>query len=294
MALFARRVIRALSPVCLILPAVLSAQVRASERATVSQTIDGTVITVDYARPRVRGRDTLFGGEVKWKEIWTPGANWATTLEVNRDVSLEGHPVPKGKYSVWMRVEPELWTVILDPKWHRFHMNRPDSSDTQIRFPIRPGEGPFTEALTWSVPDVKINGTTLVLAWGTVRVALAISVEPSHPLTMTREAARPFLGTYRFRWAEDGDSAKPSRFTVSYENEMLMVRWVPAPWPEVSNFPLIRIADGWFNIATLKDGELYDVMDEMVLEFSPTSGQAKGFEVRGDKDKLEATAEREH
>ncbi len=292
--LFLHRRAAPLSSLLVVLPALLSAQVRASERASISQTIDGTVITVDYARPRVRGRDSIFGGEVKWKEVWTPGANWATTLEVSRDLTLEGHPVAKGKYSVWMQVDTAEWTVILDPKWHLFHMSRPDSSASQVRFPIRPGEGPFTEALTWSFPDVKVTGATLAMAWGTVRVPLAIAVTPSHPLTMTRDAARPFLGTYLFRWTEDGDTAKPSRFTVSYENEMLMVRWAPAPWPEVSYFPLIRIADGWFNIATMKNGELYDVMSDLVLEFSPTAGKAKGFEVRGENSKLEATAEREH
>ena len=41
------------------------AQVKASEPASVSQTVDGTTITVVYSRPQARGRDSLFGGEVK-------------------------------------------------------------------------------------------------------------------------------------------------------------------------------------------------------------------------------------
>ncbi len=32
------------------------AQIKASERGGVHQTIDGTTITIDYARPRARGR----------------------------------------------------------------------------------------------------------------------------------------------------------------------------------------------------------------------------------------------
>lgn len=51
-------------------PVPVSAQIRASERAMVSQTIDGTVVAVDYARPRARGRADLFGGVVKWGEVW--------------------------------------------------------------------------------------------------------------------------------------------------------------------------------------------------------------------------------
>ena len=73
-------------------PAV-SAQVRASEPALVAQTIDGTRLTVEYSRPRARTRDSLFGRVVTWGEVWTPGANLATTLEVGKDVKINGQPL---------------------------------------------------------------------------------------------------------------------------------------------------------------------------------------------------------
>ena len=75
----------------------VQAQIRASERATLSQTIDGTVISLDYARPRLRGRSPIFGKVVKWGELWTPGANWATTLEASKPIALGGQAVAKGK-----------------------------------------------------------------------------------------------------------------------------------------------------------------------------------------------------
>ena len=48
------------------LPSLATAQIRASERALLAQTIDGTTLTLDFARPRVRGRDSIFGGQVYW------------------------------------------------------------------------------------------------------------------------------------------------------------------------------------------------------------------------------------
>ena len=54
------------------LPSLLSAQVRASEHGVVSQTVNGTTITIDYSRPVARGRDSLFGRVVHWGEVWTP------------------------------------------------------------------------------------------------------------------------------------------------------------------------------------------------------------------------------
>ena len=103
------------------MPAI--AQVKASEISTMSQVIDGTTITMQYSRPRVRGRDPLFGTEVvHWGEVWTPGANWATTLETDKAITLDGHAVRKGKYSVWFVVRQSGdWTMVLDPKWKIFH-----------------------------------------------------------------------------------------------------------------------------------------------------------------------------
>jgi hypothetical protein len=83
-------------------PAPAVAQPRGSERATVTQMVNGTTISIDFGRPVARGRENLFGGVIHWDEVWTPGANWATTLEVDRPVTLNGHRVRPGRDSVWL------------------------------------------------------------------------------------------------------------------------------------------------------------------------------------------------
>src|SRR5512147_2293691 len=76
------------------------AQIRASELQTIAQTVDGTTIKLTYSRPRLRGRSNVWGTRiVNWGEVWTPGANDATLLETDRDLTMGGVPVPKGKYS---------------------------------------------------------------------------------------------------------------------------------------------------------------------------------------------------
>src|SRR5688500_19131881 len=116
----------ALSAAIIVWPPAGAAQVRLSERATVSQTVDGTVITIDYARPRVRGRSPIFGGQVHWGEVWTPGANMATTLETDRDIAIDGHAVPAGKYSVWLEVAHEgPWTLVRDSAAGRYNTSTP-------------------------------------------------------------------------------------------------------------------------------------------------------------------------
>ena len=154
-----------------------AAQVRASERARISQTVDGTTITIDYARPRMRGRRPIFGGLVHWGEVWTPGANMATTLETDRDIAIDGHQVPRGEYSVWLVVAREgPWTLVLDPDAGRFHTNRPREAPGQIRFPVAAQAAPETEVLTWSFPEISASGTTAVMHWADRAVRLPITV----------------------------------------------------------------------------------------------------------------------
>lgn len=275
----------------------LSAQVRASEPARIAQTIDGTELTLEYSRPRVRGRDSLFGKVVKWEEVWTPGANWATTLEVSKDIRLDGHPVAKGKYSVWLAVHPAgPWTMVLDPRHRRFHTQHPDSTAEQIRFEVTPAEGPFSEVLTWSFPEIRVTGATLAMQWGATRVAFQVDVQPSYRLATSRGKAAPYVGRYEFAWTgkEPGDTSAPITLTISQQDSTLVGEWNPAPWPEAGPFILIPIKDDWFIAGFTEKGELYEVVKDMVIEFTRPRGQrlATAFEVRGEKDSLMATGRR--
>jgi hypothetical protein len=283
------------------LTASAHAQVRASEAASISQTVDGTKLTVSYSRPRARNRDSLFGKVIKWNEVWTPGANMATTLELSKDARLDGHAIPKGKYSVWMVVRREsAWTLVLDPRTDLFHEAHPDSTDKQIRFPLRSEQRPFAEVLTWSFPEVRVDGMTLAMQWGTVYVPLQVSVDPSYKLGFPESESATYLGRYDYRWKTPGDSAgKPIAFTVTYEAGNLIGRWDPPPFgeefPEWNHFAMIPIKGGdhWFIPAWLdSQGKVLEVSKEMVLEFMIVGGRASGFDVRSEDDKVMATAKR--
>jgi hypothetical protein len=274
----------------------LSAQIRASEIGTVSQTVDGTTIMIEYSRPRARGRDPIFGGVVHWGEHWTPGANWATTLEVDHDIHLDGHPVAAGKYSLWMVVQPDEWVVYLDPEPRIFHTDIPDSTDAQIRFTVVPEERPFIESMTIWFPEMTSTGATIATQWGTTYVSMDISVEPSRSMTLADDKAVRYVGSYAFTWApepgeEDGDPSE-AQFTVTYEDGFLMARLEPGP-PWFSEMVLIEIADDWFQPGVFEDGELYDVMTGLTFEFDPESDSASRFDLRWITDDVIATAERE-
>jgi hypothetical protein len=279
----------------LALPTTASAQIRASEIGTMSQIIDGTKITMEYSRPRARGRNPLFGTPiVRWDEVWTPGANWATTFDVTKDVTLGGRRVPKGKYSVWMVVKQDgNWTTVLDPDVRRYHMEPPDSSATQVRIPVRPREGPFTEVLTWAVPEISATGGTLTMSWGTTVVAMPIAVEPSLRMTMSAADAAPYIGRYEYVVRIGADSGKRSTLVVTHRDSTLEGRWEPND-PYFRTFALIRIAPHWFAPGVYdRQGRIYEVYKpEMTFEFTVADGKATSLQVRTEDDKVEAAGKR--
>lgn len=290
------RLLAVIASAALLLPQSAVAQIRASEIGTMSQMIDGTKITMQYSRPRIRGRMPIFGTRaVHWDEVWTPGANSATSFDVNKDIKLNGTPVPKGTYSVWLVVkEKGDWTMILDPKVKRYHTNPPDSSGAQIRFQVHPEEGPFTEVLTWSVPDIKSTGGTLAFQWATTRIPMSIDVQPSLVMTLSAADAAPYLGTYEYVERDSTGKAKETKtFTISHENETLKGEWLPAD-RYFKKFPLIRVKPDWFVPGVYdKNGEIYEVYrTEMLFEFTTAGGRATGFQVRTEDDTIEATATR--
>jgi hypothetical protein len=274
------------------LAAPAGAQIRASEPATISQMIDGTKISLEYSRPRARGREDMFGGEVKWQEVWTPGANMATTLELSKDVTIEGHAVPKGKYSMWMVVRPDgNWTLVLDPRVKLFHMAHPDSTAEQIRFPIKAVSGPFTEVLAFTFPENRATGATLEMAWGRTRVPLKITVQPTLRIATPADVAAPYVGRYEYRWGDMPDSAKSLELVVTYADSTLSMRYLPKD-PYMDGAALIRIKDDWYIPGIYDKGVLYEMIAEMVFEFKVVDGKAVSFEVRGNKDEIWATGKR--
>ena len=297
-------------------PAAAGAQ-KASEAASVAQTVDGTRLTVEYSRPRARGRTGIFGTTVKWGRTWTPGANTATTLAVSKDVVIEGVSVPKGKYSVWIKVVEGPWELLLDRDSTRWHTQPPKPADSVLRIPVKRETRPFLEVLTWSFPDVGTDGTTLVMQWDTVAVPLRVSMGSPQPRTTAADAARRVVGRYDLRWTSGsgvrmadtttraagttpGDTTKkwvPMRntFTVRHEGEELraVMDPPPSPMPGFTDWVLVpaKSADAYWT-GRLLNGQLMSIDRDMTLRFDVADGRARGFEIRSGSDELMAKATR--
>lgn len=284
----------------------LQAQLYASELASVSQVVDGTRVTVEYSRPRARGRTGLFGGEVKMGETWTPGANHSTTLAVNKDVAINGHAVPKGKYSVWMVVAPGDWELVLDHDTTLSHTQRPKPRVGQIRFMIPRQHREFTEVLTWAFPGVRTNGMTLTMQWDTVSVPLDITVTPTFATTVPADAGQRVAGTYQWRWTppvaappthtdttimtQQATKSVDATFTVRYVGGELRATLNPPGGGNPSGeYMLIPKNGDLYRLGRVERGELIEICDGCALQFTVGKGRPDSFELRGQDDGLLAS-----
>jgi hypothetical protein len=146
-----------------------------SQHGSVTQRVGSTDISISYNRPVARGRN-LFGDVVHWGRRWHPGADSATTIAVSKDVTIDGHELKAGRYTLWAIPEepPKPWTVIFNRGTGVWHTNYPGDSLDALRLLIKAETGAPMETLAYYFPTVDADSALLRLHWGTVIIPMMI------------------------------------------------------------------------------------------------------------------------
>jgi hypothetical protein len=276
--------LRSLAGLCaaaLSLTAVESqAQIRGSELGVVAQVIDGTRITLEYSRPAARGRQ-LFGKTVAYGQPWT-GANWATTLETDKPIRLNGMDVPAGKYSVWLVPRPGAWTVLLDPNHKLFHFQKPDSTAEQIHISAKPVEQPHAELLTWTFPSVAGDAATLRFQWGTTALPLDVVVQPTKPVTLAADVRATYIGSYDLKPMQGIGWPETGRLDI-FEHDGRLRGRMPFPFHpgDELEFDLIPAGQDRLSAGLYRDGKLFNIEQGGVFEFDIADERATAVRLRG-------------
>jgi hypothetical protein len=281
------RLLAAACTTALFAPAVACAQIRASEHSTLTQQVSTTTIRIEGDRPVARGR-TLFGdgGVVKWNEVWTPGANWATTLEVDRDVTIDGKPLPKGKYSMWLtpKAPPAAWSLAFSRQVKRFHVRPPGAEDEQLRLDVKPEQSPMhMETLAWYMPVVTPEGVTLRMHWGSTVVPLQIGVEVPRFVTLPEDQVPQYVGTYKVHMTPSLGAPYDVDFVIRNDAGTLRLKSQPRDVFGGEVF-MVPVVDGRFHVAypggdTFK-GRPY-TEPGMIFAFRAVDGHARNFDLYG-------------
>lgn len=189
------------------LPGIVSAQA-ASERATFTQIVSGTEIEIHWSRPSLRGREVIFGQQIPWGEVWTPGANMATTIRFSKDVVVSGTELPAGRYSVWLRVlENDPWRLAFHADTILNHSAHPPIEEAVVHVGVERGRTEdLQESLEWDIDRIRIDGAELVMHWGRDRVSVPLEVEPGIQLATASDEATPLVGA----WVYDDSPGLPS------------------------------------------------------------------------------------
>src|SRR5690242_10746783 len=80
---------------------------------------NGKKITIDYGRPKRQDPRSgqvrkVYGGLVPWNEPWRTGADEATTLMTDSDLTIGGTNVPAGTYTLYtIPRQSGDWTLII-------------------------------------------------------------------------------------------------------------------------------------------------------------------------------------
>ncbi|MGI8951913.1 MAG: DUF2911 domain-containing protein [Chitinophagaceae bacterium] len=93
---------------------------RPSPPANAMETVNGKMIMIDYSSPSVKGRTIGKDVEPMVGKVWRGGANEATVFQTDKDVTIEGKPLPAGKYALYFLNNGSDWTIIFNKKWDQW------------------------------------------------------------------------------------------------------------------------------------------------------------------------------
>ena len=157
---------------------------RVSPKASVSQTIGLTNITINYSRPGVKDRK-IWGNLVPFNKVWRAGANEATKITFSTNVVIDGKKLPAGTYSFFAIPEEKGWTLIFNKvanQWGAFTYNELRDA---LRVKAKPVKNEFHEWLEYSFsnmniqPSGKINSAEVNLMWDKLKVSFKVEVTTS-------------------------------------------------------------------------------------------------------------------
>jgi len=137
---------------------------RASPHETVNATVGGKKITITYGRPFKKGRD-IFGALVPYGQVWRTGADEATTLTTDGDITIGDLKVPKGTYALFTVPGPKDWQLIVNKNAKQWGAFKYDAKDDLGKTTMKVSAAPApVEQLTISVEPAG-KGATLKIAW---------------------------------------------------------------------------------------------------------------------------------
>lgn len=149
-----------------------------NKRASVSEQIGLTDVTIKYSRPGVKKRDGHIWGELvppgyvdqgfgpSKSAPWRAGANESTSIEFSNDVKIEGQPLAAGKYGFFVAYGADECTLIFSKNsgaWGSFFY-KPEEDVLRVKVKTIPADK-SVERLKYEFADETASSATVQLQW---------------------------------------------------------------------------------------------------------------------------------
>jgi Protein of unknown function (DUF2911) len=162
-------------------------------RATISEEVGITSITIKYSRPDVNKREGKIWGDGnlvtngfstqnfitnKNTSPWRAGANETTTISFEHDVKVEGQPIKAGTYGLHMAMAADNVTIIFSSQsdsWGSFYY---EEKNDVLRVNVKPvALDKSVEWLKYEFIEHKEKSCTIALMWEKLMIPFKIDVD---------------------------------------------------------------------------------------------------------------------
>ena len=160
-------------------------------RATLTEEVGITSITIKYSRPDVNGREGKIWGTLitygftsqnlntnKNDMPWRAGANETTTITFEHDVKVEGKDIKAGTYGLYMAVYPEKATIIFSKQadnWGSFFY---EEKNDVLRVDVKPvALDKSVEWLKYEFIEQREKYCVIALQWEKLSIPFRVDVD---------------------------------------------------------------------------------------------------------------------
>ncbi|MBK8610280.1 MAG: DUF2911 domain-containing protein [Chitinophagaceae bacterium] len=182
-----------------------------NKKASVSERIGITDVTIHYDRPAVKGREGRIWGQLVHKGFadlqfgsskaapWRAGANENTTISFSTDVLFEGVQLNAGTYGLFMAMGDGDATIILSnnsTSWGSFFYN-PDEDALRVSVKTEPLQE-SVERLKFEFTDQTENTARVALLWE--KLMIPFTIEVNYVKTQIESFRRELRNEKGFQW----------------------------------------------------------------------------------------------
>jgi hypothetical protein len=149
-------------------------QPRQSPKTVTTGKIGEANVKITYGSPSVKGRK-IWGGLVPYDKVWRAGANEATILETDKDLTVEGKKLAAGKYSLYTIPGEKEWQVIINSQIGQWGIERTGETTRKpekdiLVLNVKPKQSSaMKESLVYTIYDGGI-----ILQWANLEVPISI------------------------------------------------------------------------------------------------------------------------